>query len=208
MTRNRYMHADSLRELGEAQPLSFAESPDPPMNRASQTLSIGTHSAVLDQRSTSGKRFSSTQLLPGARRFGPMGFARHKRSPPKYEYRKVTPLFIKQVQAALKANDVFNTQHHLKKGEPGYRPSSHQDLADELGVDPNAIKNLMGGVRSGTKAKQPERSKLVDPICELLDIEPIVDVGVPKGSLSLVERIAAMSPEARAELEAEIDKKK
>lgn len=137
-----------------------------------------------------------------------MAFARHKRSPPKFEARKVTPLFVKQVQAALKANDVFNTQHRLTKGERGYRPSSHQDLADEIGADPNAIKNLLGGVRSGTKVKQPGRSRLVDPICELLGIERIVEVDIPSGLVDLVLEIAALTPEQRAELAAEVRKKR
>lgn len=133
-----------------------------------------------------------------------MGFAGHKKAPPNAEKRKVTPLFIKQVQAALKANDVYNTQHRLKKGERGYRPSSHQDLAEALDVDPNSIKNLLGGVRAGTNVKSPKTSRLVDPICELLGIEPIVDVPVPSSLAGLVSRLRSLPPDRIAEISAQV----
>lgn len=134
--------------------------------------------------------------------------ARHKRSPLKGALRKVTPLFVKQVEAALKANDVHNTQHRLRKGDRGYRPSSHADLADATGAHQNAISDLLGGVRAGTQSKQPERSRLVDPICELLGIKRFVEVSVPADLAALIERLAALSPEDRAAIEEEVRKKR
>lgn len=118
--------------------------------------------------------------------------------------RTVTSLFIKQVEAALKTNDVHNTLHRLKKGDAGYRPRSHQDLADELDCTPDAIGDLLGGVRATNKPVG--RSRLVDPICELLGLERFVDVTVPESIVDLVQRIAALSPEKRAALADEVRK--
>lgn len=135
-----------------------------------------------------------------------MGDARHKRSPPRGKLRTVTSLFVKQVEAELAANDVYNTRHHLRKGDAGYRPRSHQDLADELECTPDAIGDLLGGVRATNKPVG--RSRLVDPICELLGLEKFVDVNVPESIADLVQRIAALSPERRAEITEEVRKKK
>lgn len=121
--------------------------------------------------------------------------------------RKVTPLFLKQVEAALAVNRVYNTKHKLRKGDVGYRIGSHQDLADALNVDPNSIKNLLGGVRPGTKAKAPGRSKLVDPICDLLGIERLIEVAIPAKVADDVLFIAALPVEEIAELMAKIRKK-
>lgn len=134
-----------------------------------------------------------------------MGDARHKKPPPRGKLRTVTSLFIKQVEAALAANDVYNTMHRLKKGDPRYRPRSHQDLADELDCTPDAIGDLLGGVRAANKPV--ERSRLVDPICDLLGLEKFVDVTVPESIVDLVQRIAALSPERRAVLAEEVRKK-
>lgn len=129
-----------------------------------------------------------------------MGDERHKRSPIKAEPRKVTQLFVQQVVASLAANKVHNTKNRLSKGENGYRPESHQDISDEIDCDPNAIKNLLGGVRAGTKAKRPRTSRLVDPICKLLGIERMIGVDVPASLVPLVLEIAAMPLERRIEL--------
>lgn len=139
-----------------------------------------------------------------------MGDARHKRSPPPGKPREVTSLFVKQVVAALAANEVYNTQHKLKKGQPGYRIASHADLAEETGADPNQIKNMLGGVRAGTKTKAVGKSKYVDPICDALGIERLVriEAEVPSRVADLVQRIIALPPDMLSELEAEVRKKR
>lgn len=137
-----------------------------------------------------------------------MGDPRHKRSPVGVR-REITPLLIKQVNAALAANELYNAQHGLKKGTDGYRAESHQDLADETGADPNQIKNMFGGVRPGTKIKKVGKSKYVDPICDLLGIERLVrvEIEVPVRTAELIRAIARLSPESIAELEKKVNQK-
>lgn len=201
------MDAAPIGELGESQPASLSQAPDAPVNWSRQTLARISHQTVLDQRSSFRKNQSTTCLIGADGPLSFMGDARHKRSPPKGVMRDVTDLFVKQVVAALAANEVHNAKHKLRKGERGYRPESHADLAEATGAHQNAISDLFGGVRPGTKSKRPGRSKLVDPICDLLGIERLVSVSVPASLVSLIERIALLPPEFRAELEDEVKKK-
>lgn len=115
----------------------------------------------------------------------------HKESP-KGEFKQVTDLFLKQVKATLATNDAYNTKHRLNPGDRGYRIATHADLTTAIGVDPNAIKNLLGGVRAGTKAKRPGRSRLVDPIARALGIRAVVTVEVQDDRVELVEIINSL----------------
>src|SRR5678816_2953767 len=150
MTSDRYMHADLIGEFGEGQPGAVAEDRKPFVNWPSQPLARHGHQLVLEHCPRIGKTKRTTHLLVGGGRLSSMGDARHKRSPKEGTPREVTPLLIKQVEAALSANEVYNIQHKLRKGDRGYRPKSHQDIADEIDADPNSIKNMFGGVRPGT----------------------------------------------------------
>jgi hypothetical protein len=119
-----------------------------------------------------------------------MGDARHKKPPPKAKFGDVTPLFLKQVAAALAQNDAHNTQHNLKRGDPGYKICKPGELADAVGADPNMIKHLLGGVRPGTKTKKVSRSRLVGPIREALGIEQMGSVLLPASIVAVVQRLA------------------
>lgn len=201
------MNTDQLCELGKGEPSLYSQPTDSPVYGAIQQLPLRDHASVLDQRSIFSKHQQTARLFLDRGHLLPMGDARHKRSPPKVQPQKVTELFVKQVIAALAANDAYNAQHKLRKGDRGYKPSSHQDLSDATGADPNQIKNMLGGVRAGTKTKAIGRSKYVDPICELLGIKRMVGIEVPIDLVDLVQRIANLSDEERAALEAEIKRK-
>lgn len=195
-------------ELRESQVLALSQSPDPPVYGTRQTLSSCAHPTVLDRRSNSVKQDSSTYLIEHERSLYLMAHSPHKKSPPQAPFRPVTDLFIKQVAAALAANEVYNAQHKIKKGERGYRAESQADLAEETGANQNAILNLLGGVRQGTKGKRPGRSRLVDPICTILNIERMVSVEVPASLVALIERITALPPDMRNELESVVRQKR
>jgi hypothetical protein len=188
-------------ELRESQVLALSQSPDSPVYGTRQTLSSCSHPTVLDQRSNFRKNQSTTCLVASDGPLSYMGHPPHKKSPPKAEMRPVTDLFVKQVAAALAANEVHNAQHKLKRGDRGYRPESQADLSAATGANQNAITDLLGGVRPGTKSKRPARSRLVDPLCDLLGIERMVAIVVPVSLVSLIERIAALPADLRAELE-------
>lgn len=196
------MDADFVREFAE---FEIGVTPQTAEALGELPLVRGAHPTVLDQRSTfrKGQRTTGLDLPEGA--LSSMGDARHKTAI-KGEKRKVTPLVLKQIEAALATNRVYNMQRKLKKGAPDYRPQSPQDLADLTGADPNTVKNLLGGVRPGTKAKRPKESRLIDPICDLLGIDRTVSVEVPVTLSALVQRIAALSPEDRARVRAEVEK--
>ncbi len=120
----------------------------------------------------------------------------------------MTKLFVKQVKAALLANEVYNDQHHLKKGDPGYRIASHADLVEATGADPNQIKNMLGGVRPGTKVKPVGKSKYVDPICDALGIDRLVriEIEVPARLADLIHRLASFSEDDVIKLEKKLAK--
>lgn len=115
------------------------------------------------------------------------------------ESRPVTDLFVKQVNAKLAENDVYNTQHKLRPGDDGYRIATHADLVRATGADANAIKHLLGGVRHGTKTTRPKRSKLVDPIATLLGIPLLVTVEVPEDLKRYVEILCTLTKEELSE---------
>lgn len=125
--------------------------------------------------------------------------------------RAVTPILKKQVEAALAANEVHNLKHGLKKGMAGYRIESHQDLAThpKVNADPNSIKNMFGGVRPGTKIKPVKKSRLVDPICDVLGIERLVrvEVEVPQSVADFIKEVATWSVTAVDELAATVRNK-
>lgn len=210
MTRDRDMDADLVGELRECESGTLAQASNAPVDWAVQSLPRSPHASVLDRRSTFRKTLSTTHLLPRTGRLSSMGDARHKRSPRTGTPRAVTPLFVKQVIAALAANEVHNAKHGLKKGDPGYLPASNQDIADETGADPNQVKNMLGGVRPGTKIKKVGKSKYVDPICDLLGIERLVrvEVEVPARVADMIRALAALPPDAIVDLDAEIRKRK
>lgn len=133
-----------------------------------------------------------------------MGDERHKKSPPKAKMEPVTPLFLKQVEAALAQNALHNTKHGLRKEDRGYRLAQHADLVDATGADANTIKHLLGGVRPGTKTKKIGRSAYVPIIREKLGIAQIVTTQVPADRLKLVEAIASLPDTAFRELEKHI----
>lgn len=135
-----------------------------------------------------------------------MGDERHKKSPAKEELEPVTKLFIAQVKAALAANEAHNEQHRLKRGDRGYRISKPSDLADEADVDPNQIKNMLGGVRPGTIIKKIGRSRDVPKIRRALNLPKMTTIEVPADRAALVQRIVALSSERFHELEREIAK--
>lgn len=134
-----------------------------------------------------------------------VGDARHKKMPVG-EAKPVTDLFLKKVTAALAANDAQNTEHKLKPGMKGYLTATHADIATELDVDPNSVKNLLGGVRSGTKAVRPKRSKLVDPISKLLGIRLRIAVEVDEDRRRHAELINKLTTEQLAEFLATYEK--
>ena len=127
----------------------------------------------------------------------------HKKSPPQYMPRNVTPLLVKQIDAALRANEVHNLKHKLKKGDDRYRPASHFDLAQITGANPTQIKNMLGGVRPGTKTKPVKKSRYVDPICDALGIERLVRVEaeVPVHVAEFVRRLLSLDTDGIAEIE-------
>jgi hypothetical protein len=138
-----------------------------------------------------------------------MGDARHKRPPRKYPMLEATPLVLKQIEAKLAENALYNEQHRLKKGQPGYRPHTHADLtAATKAKSQNAISNLLGGAKGGTKTRKPTRSRLVVQLMELLGIPPLVrvDLDVPKKNADLMGRVAVFSGDRLAELEQALDK--
>lgn len=133
-----------------------------------------------------------------------MSDARHKRSPVKGKLEDVTPLFVKQVAAALALNDAFNTQHKLRKEDPRYRICTHAELADAVGCDPNMLKHMLGGVRTGTKTKKIERSRLVAPVRAALGIPQMASVLVPANRLALFQRLAALPDDVLKDVEHKI----
>lgn len=138
---------------------------------------------------------------------GSMGDPRHKRPPKKADLFEVTSLFLKQVEAKLAENALHNEQHRLKKGDDGYRPYTHADLVEATGANQNAISNLLGGVRPGTKTKRPKRSRLVGQLRELLGIPPLIrfEAEVPPPKAAVLERVRALSPEKLAQIERDLD---
>lgn len=107
-----------------------------------------------------------------------MGDRLHKKSPPKVASEPVTVVLQKQVNAKLYANDAYNAERKLKKGDDGYRIANHSDLADAVGADKNQIKNMFGGVRAGTKTKPVGKSKYVALIREKLGIPAVVTIEI------------------------------
>lgn len=173
------------------------------MDGAAQTTAptLTFHVMTVDQRSTFVNTDETTDLPCAVQRLECMSDARHKKSPPDEDDEPVTELFKQQVEAALATNRAFNTQHELKSGMRGYRIKNHAELARAVGSDRNTIKNLLGGVRPGTKAKATGRSKYVRLIREALGIVQLIEVQVPTYSLGLVKRISALPKPAFEEME-------
>lgn len=117
----------------------------------------------------------------------------------------VTPLFLKQVAAALASNDAFNTLHRLSEDDPSYRPTTHAELARAIDCDPNTIKHLLGGVRAGTKAKKISRSKYVPAIREALKIQQMESIEIPANRVALFQRISSWPDAALDELARRLD---
>lgn len=184
--------ANGARKVLLAHLLRFAKLGDSPVDWAFQspTFARTLHAVKVDQRSTFVNTESTTVLLDSVKPLMFMGDERHKKSPPAVDPEPVTELFVKQVNAKLAANDAFNMERGLKKGDRDYRPCSHADLADATGADPNSIKNMLGGVRAGTKAKKIGRSKYVRAIREVLDIPQMVSMLVPADRLAILDRLS------------------
>lgn len=108
-----------------------------------------------------------------------MGDERHKKSPPPAELEEdVTNGFRKEVRDTLTANKAWNKARGLRKGDPDYRICNDAELADAIGTDKNLIKNMLGGVRPGTKVKLINRSVFVGPIRRALKLRPIRTITV------------------------------
>jgi hypothetical protein len=119
----------------------------------------------------------------------------HKKSPPPNKGEPVTALFKKQVVAALAVNDEHNTRLGLDRGDPGRLISTHGELADAIGCDPNLIKNMFGGVHPGTKTKKIGRSKYVPLIRDALGISALISVeiqDITPAHAALIKLLGAM----------------
>ena len=201
MRGERYVTAYLRSKVDQLESAPFTELPDSPMDRTCQALALGTHSDVLYRHSKSRKTLYVTGRKTDTGRLTPMGA--HKKSPPQHTPRKVTPLLVKQIKSALSTNEVYNLQHKLKKDDPEYRPESQFDLAQITGANPTQIKNMLGGVRPGTKTKPVGKSRYVDPICDALGIERLVriEAEVPARVAEFVRRLLALDADGIAEIE-------
>lgn len=133
-----------------------------------------------------------------------MGDERHKKPPTKDEMEPVTRLFVLQVKAALAKNLEHNERGNIKPGDRGYRIATHADLSAASGVDPNQIKNMLGGMRPGTKTKKIGRSRDVPKIRRALDLPRMISVEVPADRAEVLQLLASLSPDAFLEVEREL----
>jgi hypothetical protein len=125
-----------------------------------------------------------------------MGDSRHKKSPPPADLEEdVTEEFRREVRDVLDINKMSNKRRGLKRDDPGYLVSNQAELADVIGVDKNLVKNMLGGVRPGTKVRLIARSTYVGAIRRALQLAPVTQVSVRADRAQLVKLFADL-PEA------------
>jgi hypothetical protein len=139
------------------------------------------------------KRKRTTDLPLALQRSLGMGDERHKKSPPPAALEEdVTERFREEVRSTLAANKTRNRALGLHKGDPGYQISNQAELADAIGVDKNLIKNMLGGVRAGTKTKLIQRSTYVGAIREALKLSAVSQITVPSERASVLLILAGL----------------
>jgi hypothetical protein len=122
-----------------------------------------------------------------------MGDARHKKSPPPADLEEdVTPDFRRKVREVLELNKLGNQLRGLRKSDEGYLVSNQAELADAIGVDRNLIKNMLGGVRAGTKVRLIARSTYVGAIRRVLHLAPVIQVAIRADRAAIVKLIAEL----------------
>jgi hypothetical protein len=162
------------------------------VDRPSQTRSRrGGHAEKVDRRSTRSQALVTHRSTAGAETLAEMGDERHKKSPPPAELEEdVTDGFRKEVRDTLTANKTRNKALDLRREDPRYQISNQSELADAIGADKNLIKNMIGGVRPGTKVKLLGRSVYVGEIRRALKLRPVRTITVPEDRAEILLDIA------------------
>jgi hypothetical protein len=186
------MHTQPRREFHLSKAKGSAKPSDPSVGRPLKTRSSRfTHAERVDSRSTRSQADSTHRSTPSADTLDPMGDERHKKSPPPAELEEdVTESFRREVRDTLTANHARNKALGLRKEDPGYWISYQSELADAIETDKNLIKNMLGGVRPGTKVKLINRSVYVGPIRSALNLRPVRTITVPSDRAEILLDLA------------------